>query len=61
VRHLNWLLVFVPAAVAAELAHAPPLVIFILAALAILPLSGLLGLATEELAGHTGPTIGGVS
>ena len=59
-RHLNWLLVFVPAAVAAELAHAPPLVIFILAALAILPLSGLLGLATEELAGHTGPTIGGV-
>ena len=59
-RFLNWLLIFAPIAVGAELFHAPPLVVFAAAALAILPLSGLLGVATEELAGHTGPTIGGV-
>jgi Ca2+:H+ antiporter len=60
VRILNWLLIFIPIAIAAELMHAAPLVIFGTAALAILPLSGLLGTATEELAGHTGPTIGGL-
>ena len=59
-RYLNLLLVFAPVAVGAELFHAPPLFIFVAAALAIVPLSGLLGAATEELAGHTGPTIGGL-
>ena len=59
-RYLNWLLVFAPVAVAAELLHAQPLIVFATAALAILPLSGLLGVATEELAGHTGPTVGGL-
>jgi Ca2+:H+ antiporter len=60
VNHLRWLLIFAPAAVAAELLHWSPLVIFIFAALAIVPLSGLLGMATEELAGHAGPTVGGL-
>ena len=59
-KHLNWLLVAVPAAIVAELMHAPPLVIFVISALGILPLSGILGTATEQLAGHTGPTIGGL-
>ena len=59
-RYLIWLLVFVPIAIGAELLHAPPLVIFGCAAAAILPLSGLLGVSTEELAGHTGPTVGGL-
>ena len=59
-KYLNWLLVAIPAAIAAELLHASPTVIFVLAALAILPLSGILGTATEELAGHTGPTLGGL-
>jgi len=53
-------LVFVPLAIGAELMHAQPLVIFGLSALAIIPLAGVLGSATEELAGHTGPTVGGV-
>jgi Ca2+:H+ antiporter len=53
-------LIFVPAAIAARLLHAPPLVIFVLSALAIVPLAGVLGAATEELAGHTGPTLGGL-
>ena len=57
---LNILLLFVPAAIAAELMHAGPVVIFALAALAIIPLSGYLGRATEELAAYTGPTLGGL-
>lgn len=54
------LLLFVPAAIGAELVHAPAVVIFGLSALAIVPLSGFLGRATEELASHTGPTLGGL-
>ncbi|HEX8850876.1 MAG TPA: calcium/proton exchanger [Gemmatimonadaceae bacterium] len=59
-KYLYWLLVLAPIAVVAERMHASPLVVFALSALAIVPLSGLLGNATEELAGHTGPTIGGL-
>ena len=57
---LTWLLLLVPIAIVAEQMHASPLIVFGLSALAILPLSGMLGHATEELAGHTGPTIGGL-
>lgn len=57
---LYWLLIMAPIAIVAERMHASPLAVFVLAALAIIPLSGLLGHATEELAGHTGPTIGGL-
>src|SRR6195952_5751873 len=59
-RILLLLLLFVPAAIAAELVHASPVVIFGLAALAIIPLSGFLGRATEEIAAYTGPTLGGL-
>ena len=54
------LLLFVPLAIGAELAHMPPVTVFILSALAIVPLSGFLGKATEEIAVHTGPTVGGL-
>src|SRR3954466_13553072 len=54
------LLLFVPAAIGAELAHGAPVLVFILSALAIVPLSGFLGRATEEIAVHTGPTAGGL-
>jgi Ca2+:H+ antiporter len=54
------LLLFVPAAIGAELAHASPVLVFALSALAIVPLSGFLGRATEEIAVHTGPTAGGL-
>jgi Ca2+:H+ antiporter len=54
------LLLFVPAAIGAEMAHAPAVVVFGLSALAIVPLSGFLGRATEEIASHTGPTLGGL-
>jgi Ca2+:H+ antiporter len=54
------LLLFVPAAIAAELLHAAPVVVFGLSALAIVPLAGFLGRATEELSSYTGPTFGGL-
>jgi Ca2+:H+ antiporter len=54
------LLLFVPLAIGAEFAHAAPVVVFALSALAIVPLSGFLGKATEEIAVHTGPTVGGL-
>ncbi len=60
-RNLYWLLLFVP--VAAALGwwlHAPGTWVFIASALAIVPLSGVLGRATEELAAHTGATLGGL-
>jgi len=57
---LSVLLLFVPAAIAAELMHASPVLVFALSALAIVPLSGYLGRATEEIAAYTGPTLGGL-
>ena len=59
-KYLYALLILVPLAIGAELLHASPIVIFALSAAAIVPLSGILGTATEELAGHTGPTAGGL-
>jgi Ca2+:H+ antiporter len=54
------LLVFVPIAIVARLLDAPPIAVFILSALAIVPLSGVMGAATESVAEHTSPAIGGV-
>lgn len=57
---LRYLLVFLPLAVVAELAHWSPLLIFAFSCIALVPLAGLLGEATEELAIHTGPKVGGL-
>ncbi len=57
---LNWMLLFVPAAIALELTHADPLYIFIASAIAIIPLAGWMGRATEWMAEHLGPGIGGL-
>ena len=59
-RWLYLLLLAVPAAVLTGELHAPPLVTFILAALALVPLAGLIGLATEVLAERLGHGIGGL-
>jgi Ca2+:H+ antiporter len=58
---LNWLLVFVP--IAAGLHYLRPdshTLIFITAALAIVPLAGWLGRATEHIAGRTSEGVGGL-
>jgi Ca2+:H+ antiporter len=56
---INWLIVFIPASLIAELVHQPVLT-FITAALAIIPLAGLLGRATDQLAICIGPRLGGL-
>ena len=58
---LNWLIVFVPVAVGLRyfMAESATL-IFIAACLAILPLAGWLGDATEHLARRTGEGVGGL-
>jgi Ca2+:H+ antiporter len=57
---LDLLLVFVPAAVVAHLAWPERATLsFVLSCLAVIPLAGLMGRATEALAGKLGTAIGG--
>jgi Ca2+:H+ antiporter len=60
VRPVYFLGVFIPVAVALELAHADPLLIFGAAALGVIPTAAVMGEATEHLAAKTGPGIGGL-
>jgi Ca2+:H+ antiporter len=57
---LYWLLGLFPIAVALELVHASPVVIFAASCLAVVPLAGLMGRATEQLADQCGPGVGGL-
>ena len=59
-KFLYGLLVFVPIAIVTRIAGAPPIAVFVVSALAIIPLSGILGAATETVAEHTSPAVGGV-
>ena len=58
-RPVYYLAVFIPTAVALELAHADPVLVFAAAALGVVPTAALMGTATEEIAERTGPGIGG--
>jgi Ca2+:H+ antiporter len=59
---LDWLLVFVPVAIA--LRYLPslenPTALFVVSCLAIVPLAGWMGRATEHLAEHLGQGVGGL-
>lgn len=57
---LNVLLVFVPIGIIAGVMDLPPMAIFVLNAVAIIPLAGLISFATEELAAEVGPSLGGL-
>ena len=57
---MGWLLLAVPVAVILRLAGQPGPVVFAAAAVAVIPLAGLLGHATEEVAARVGPTAGGL-
>lgn len=59
-RALYLLLLAIPGALVAAALNAPPLVTFLLAALAIVPLAGLIGVATEGLTERVGPLAGGL-
>jgi Ca2+:H+ antiporter len=58
-RILLGLLVLGPAVVVIDLLGAPDMLLFILAAAALIPLAWLIGEATEHAAHHTGPGVGG--
>jgi Ca2+:H+ antiporter len=58
--NLNYLLVFIPVAIWLYLTGAQPLVIFTAAAITIVPLSKIVGNATETLGHYLGPTLGGL-
>ena len=58
---MNWLLLLIPVAIAQELlAPERHLLVFITSALAILPLAGWMGWATEQLAERMGEGVGGL-
>lgn len=57
---MSLLLVFVPASIALAWVHADPVWIFAASALAIVPLAGQMGKATEYLAEHLGAGLGGL-
>ena len=53
-----FLLIFVPIAVILELVHAEHIVLFVVAALGLIPLAKLIGDSTEHLAAYYGSTLG---
>src|SRR5215203_832305 len=58
---MNWLLVFIPVTIILEhTGGVPAPVIFFSAALAIIPIAGLIVHATEQLATRTGDAVGGL-
>src|ERR1700738_596585 len=59
-RWLYFLLIFAILAPILELFHPPSLLIFIVAALGIVPLAALIGESVEGVAEHTGERIGGL-
>jgi len=60
VRPVYGLGIFIPIAVALELAHASPVLVFLAAALGVIPTAAVMGEATEHIAAKTGPGIGGL-
>jgi Ca2+:H+ antiporter len=52
------LLIFAPIAAGLEFAHADDLVLFVVSAIALIPLAKLIGDSTEHLSTHYGPTAG---
>jgi Ca2+:H+ antiporter len=59
-KYLNVLLIFAPVAIVGQLLGWPPTLLFVTSALGVIPAAGILGQATEELAAHTGPRLGGL-
>ena len=59
---LDWLLIFVPVAIVLRFVPSleSPTALFIVSCLAVIPLAGWMGRATEHLAEHLGPGVGGL-
>lgn len=57
---IDWLLVFIPIAAFLKFTHGSPTFLFIASCLAIVPLAGWMGRATEHLAEKVGEGLGGL-
>lgn len=57
---LRWLLLALPASWALAAFHGPPLAVFLVSGLGVIPLAAAMGEATEALARRTGPAVGGL-
>jgi Ca2+:H+ antiporter len=60
IRPLYWLFLAIPIAAGLEFTHQSKMWVFIAACVSIIPLAGLMGRATENLAESMGPSIGGL-
>ncbi|MDF2566720.1 MAG: cax, partial [Oscillospiraceae bacterium] len=58
-KYLKYLLLFIPLTIIGHFLHWNSSVIFFMTCLAIVPLAGYLGQATEEIAAYTGEKFGG--
>ena len=58
-KFLKYMLIFIPISIVGKFMNFSPAVLFILAALSIIPLAGLMGEGTEEISFYSGPKIGG--
>ena len=58
-KYLRYLLILIPVSIVFEFMNLSPTLIFVTSALAIIPLAGLMGEATEEISVYSGPRIGG--
>jgi Ca2+:H+ antiporter len=59
-RWLYWLLLAVPVAFLAHFLNWSEIVVFVASGIGLIPLAGLIGQATEELAEQVGPLVGGL-
>src|SRR5215469_11031026 len=59
-RWLYWLLLAVPVALLAHFLNWSEIVVFGASGIGLIPLAGLIGLATEQLAEQVGPLVGGL-
>jgi len=57
---LNWLFAFIPLSVVLEHLHVPAPLLFLCAAVSIVPIARVIVLATEHLAHYTGDAVGGL-
>lgn len=55
---IYFLLIFVPIVIVLEYIHAEQLILFVVAAISLIPLAKLIGDSTEHLASHYGATLG---
>lgn len=60
VEPLHWLFLAIPVAALLHFTGAPAIWVFLFSAISIIPLAGLMGEATEQLAEKMGPGIGGL-